>query len=368
MAKHSWGILLIVACLMAWSAQGAALGELELDGDATNDPGSPADDWDLLYGGIGHESVWTGIVPSAPTAGGIATRFVLGCRDSYDFPSLGWDSNSVPSKDDITNAYGAVYAPGDVFFGVDRYGNNGDAYVGFWFLKEAIDRNLDGTFDGTHTVGDVLVLSDVPVGGGVRPVRVYRWAGAGVLDSVHVGSGQGFATANQFDAASPWSYTPKTGTAGTFPPGSFFEGGVDLGSLGLWAGFKSLLVETRSSQSLTAELKDFVLVPIPTGPLSNVDPASAGYGLLEAGCSPNPFSSATSVSLSLPKPGPVSARIYDVQGRLTKVLLDEASGQDHYSACWNGDDLDGRTAGAGIYFLKVTAGGCVTTVKLMRLR
>jgi hypothetical protein len=59
---------------------------------------------------------------------------------------------------------------------------------------------------------------------------------------------------------SPWPFDAKAGADGSFPLGSFFEGGVNLNSLGLDIGCGgSFLAETRSSQSVDATLKDFAL-------------------------------------------------------------------------------------------------------------
>jgi hypothetical protein len=60
-------------------------------------------------------------------------------------------------------------------------------------------------------------------------------------------------------APSFWNYQAKGGTLGTFPPQTFFEGGVNLNKIfptGVPC-FSSFLAETRSSSSITATLKDF---------------------------------------------------------------------------------------------------------------
>jgi uncharacterized repeat protein (TIGR01451 family) len=65
---------------------------------------------------------------------------------------------------------------------------------------------------------------------------------------------------NQGDTPAPWPFTPKFGVPGTFPQGSFFEGGINITKLVPDAGcFTGFLAETRSSTPFDARLKDFAL-------------------------------------------------------------------------------------------------------------
>ena len=201
----------------------------------------------------------------------------------------------MPDKDEITNAYAAAYnVAGDliIYFGLDRYANNGDAQVGFWFFQNPIGLNPNGTFSGTHTAGDILVLSDFTNGGVISNIKVYKWVGSGGSDGslnlVYTGvdcvpgpSGIVCATVNQADTPAPWPYMPKSGSSGTFPSGSFYEGGINISELipeGLC--LSSFLAETRSSQSLDAQLKDFALG---TFDLCSVDVEKTGDTLSKVG-------------------------------------------------------------------------------------
>jgi uncharacterized repeat protein (TIGR01451 family) len=123
-------------------------------------------------------------------------------------------------------------------------------------------------------VGDILILSDFTQGGTVSTIKVLQWVGSGgdtndtlnllggIVDCSETASSDFVcATVNETDTLSPWPYTPKSGTDGYFPPGSFFEGGIVLNHFmpeGL-SCFSSFLAETRASQSVDATLKDFVL-------------------------------------------------------------------------------------------------------------
>src|SRR5262249_8983095 len=70
--------------------------------------------------------------------------------------------------------------------------------------------------------------------------------------------GNTFAIVNGAPISVPWSYTNKSG-ASQPAAGEFLEEGVDLTALGLGGCFSSFLAETRSSQSPTATLSDFVI-------------------------------------------------------------------------------------------------------------
>src|SRR5262249_46738299 len=56
----------------------------------------------------------------------------------------------------------------------------------------------------------------------------------------------------------PWSFIDKSRNTGP-AAGEFLEEGVNLSALGLGGCFSSFLAETRSSQSPTATLSDFVI-------------------------------------------------------------------------------------------------------------
>jgi uncharacterized repeat protein (TIGR01451 family) len=180
------------------------------------------------------------------------------------------------AKDDITHAYAAAYTdPSNghliLYAGLDRFDNSGDATAGFWFFKNNLGENAGVTingghpFTGTHTDGDILLVSDFTVGGSVSTIKIFRWTGndaTGSLVPVTASGGTTFAIVNGSPISVPWSYTNKSG-AGQPAAGEFLEEGVDLTALGLEGCFASFLAETRSSQSPTATLSDFVIGNFP---------------------------------------------------------------------------------------------------------
>lgn len=68
-----------------------------------------------------------------------------------------------------------------IYFGLDRFANNGDAFAGFWFLQDQVSLN-GSQFDGAHVAkngadpGDLLVLVEYPQGANATPtIKVYEW-------------------------------------------------------------------------------------------------------------------------------------------------------------------------------------------------
>ena len=274
----------VVLTLMAGAGPALAvddLGLFELEGNVVQDACAPPDDWQTLYNGGGSSIVFTGIVADVSVEPDFEDPiFVGGRKDIQDIPQWGWKiGGGFPDKDDITNAYGAAYLEnGDliVYFGADRFANNGDAFLGFWFFQSHVGLNRDGSFEGQHTVGDLLVLVNYPQATNASPeINVVKWDPSGadvaknlksVLSGVVCAGGGGLACAitNEMDEISPWSYTPKSGTPGIFPYESLFEGGINLTQLlGSTPCFSSFMAESRSSKRFTATLKDFVLGDFP---------------------------------------------------------------------------------------------------------
>ena len=205
-------------------------------------------------------------------------------------------TGSVPDKDEIDQAYAAKYIDsitGDVVlvFGGTRHATNGDANIGFWFFQNTIGTNPGGTFSGFHENGDLFLLSAFTGGGGNVGIRILVWVGSvpgnpGQLDTLANrqarcaalngdldASGDtlcgitsvtppGAAFVNRANTTAVWPYAPKGKSCGPncIPIGASFEGGINLSDLNLQTEcFSSFMLETRSSQSVDAVLKDFAL-------------------------------------------------------------------------------------------------------------
>jgi hypothetical protein len=83
---------------------------------------------------------------------------------------------------------------------------------------------------------------------------------------------------------------------------------------------------------------------------------------------PNPFNPTTRIAFGLSAPAHVSLRIYDVAGRLVRVLAEGARPAGNYSELWDGRDSGGRAVASGIYFYRLQAGPFSETKKMALLR
>ena len=272
----------------------------ELDGNVANAGGNSLDDWQNVFEldtvippatGTPHATGAEVFLRDLPSGnGGKETQYDAG-KDTLDLS--GWTrkevSKVVPDKDNITDAFAKQYMVDVgggvmhrvVYFGADRFANNGDAALGFWFFQKHVDLTGSNGFSPNHTArntntgqrGDILVQVDFVSGGSNSQIQIFEWVGSGgnfgPLQEIAFGTANGntvclagdaaCATTNESIVGSYWPYTPKFGTASRFPAESFFEGGIDLTALVGDICFNSFLANTRTSHSETADLKDLAL-------------------------------------------------------------------------------------------------------------
>ncbi|MGH3081455.1 MAG: hypothetical protein ACRDNH_10035 [Gaiellaceae bacterium] len=349
-------LLTVVALFMAAGAQAVHdIGVFQLDKDATTleNPAVSGEDWDLICKAHQPSSTPPGTCVFAPdydipvgdtTAS--PSSFVVdpsesaeddilkgGTKDDNDIDSWKWASaKPSPPKNDITDGYAAEYVcdnddvgtdnctgtDGDkiLYFGADRFSNNGSANIAFWFLQNDVTKagaDPDGTcgagagcpFDGLHTAGnvslggsegtgcnpnnnpdnictpgDILIISAF---GPKAAINIYEWVGDGnatnppgpggcftsdcSLEPLSVGgqacedvdNDNACATVNDVVTPSPWLLNQSNGPPNSFQPTNFFEGGLNLTQLGVDACFSTFVINTRSSAAGDAELHDLIL-------------------------------------------------------------------------------------------------------------
>jgi flagellar hook assembly protein FlgD len=85
----------------------------------------------------------------------------------------------------------------------------------------------------------------------------------------------------------------------------------------------------------------------------------AGIGQSEDSVSfsinPNPSLNNTAITYQMPDRSDISMKIYDTNGRLVKVLVDDRQEPGLYLFDWDGSDVKGRKVANGVYFCKFIA-------------
>jgi hypothetical protein len=277
-------------------AQVAPTSIFQLDGNAAQSAGYPpctygttapgaCDYWNLLNGtGVGtnpgapgHSLVRTFVSGTSSTdsfTGG-------GSKDSNLLSQWAYSATPTPNKDTLNGAYAAAYSQnGDflVTFGADRASPNGDANIGIWFFQQQVGINGSGGFTGAHMDHDIFLISAFTGGGGNSTIEALEWDHtclSGVKNptanqcadtNLRLLANVGLANVCGSSAYCAITNSSATNTSweGTLASPLFFEGGVDItyalsqANITNLPCFSSFLVETRSSQSTTAVLKDFL--------------------------------------------------------------------------------------------------------------
>jgi hypothetical protein len=83
---------------------------------------------------------------------------------------------------------------------------------------------------------------------------------------------------------------------------------------------------------------------------------------------PNPAVNSVSIRYALPVDTDVKLNVYDKTGRLVKTLVDEKEKAGIREIIWDGKDADGRKVPAGVYFMRLEAGGFKKTHKVILLQ
>jgi len=71
---------------------------------------------------------------------------------------------------------------------------------------------------------------------------------------------------------------------------------------------------------------------------------------------PNPFRSQVTLAFSLAERGPVSLRIFSVDGRLVRTLVSGSQDAGYYRPVWDGRDDQGHAMSAGVFYARLVAG------------
>jgi len=80
---------------------------------------------------------------------------------------------------------------------------------------------------------------------------------------------------------------------------------------------------------------------------------------------PNPFNPRTTIHFDVGRSGSVRLGIYDIRGRLVRDLVAGTLVAGRHEVVWDGRDRSGRSAAAGVYFVRMTGEGKSLTSKMV---
>lgn len=83
---------------------------------------------------------------------------------------------------------------------------------------------------------------------------------------------------------------------------------------------------------------------------------------------PNPFNPRTTLRFDLPTAGNACLAVYDIAGRLVKILVDGEAAAGGHEAVWDGRDASGREVGSGTYLARLEYGGKVESIRMVLIR
>lgn len=83
---------------------------------------------------------------------------------------------------------------------------------------------------------------------------------------------------------------------------------------------------------------------------------------------PNPFNATTKIEYQLSQAGPVTLKIYNLQGQLVRTLVEEDKRTGSHSVQWDGQSDAGKAVASGIYVYVLESAGCKKSEKLLLLK
>lgn len=135
-------------------------------------------------------------------------------------------------------------------------------------------------------------------------------------------------------------------------------------------GKVTLGITPVSLDSLTVTVRGMDVIPyqgkigISTSGLDEVsgDLKDLGFGVVF----PNPFDRSTVIHYTILEQSEISIEVFDIDGRLIKVLVDGKQPRGNHTVTWHGDNEAGHQIDAGMYFIRLNCNDFSETLKVFK--
>ncbi len=104
------------------------------------------------------------------------------------------------------------------------------------------------------------------------------------------------------------------------------------------------------------------------GGVSGTDPVPTAPGIFTLEQNhPNPFNPTTVIEYEIIRPGRLELAVFDISGRLVRLLFEGELPQGRYSETWDGRDRSGRAVASGMYLYRLKGWGATQKTRKMIL-
>ena len=259
-----------------------------------------------------------------------------------------------------------------------------DALHGLWGVHDELYRTNDGGISWTEVEPSGTWFTDDLA---YVPGTVSTYVSTGSHDFSGYGALHGTGTSYSLDDGNTWitldtgvehlaiamvnSYTGYTGGFNTSKSSSgiYKYNGSALG----YACGNNLTMMCHNGQKICVANSSISNHLVHGDVLGNCSVRLAGkelssseklLSITEMSVFPNPISQSTTITFSIPNESSVSVKIYDMSGRLVKILADANMQQGNHQLLWDAKDGSGMLVPSGFYLLKMNAGNYMATKKL----
>ncbi len=117
-----------------------------------------------------------------------------------------------------------------------------------------------------------------------------------------------------------------------------------------------------------SDIQKLTFVMPTTGIQGDLPSALRHMRMVTANIFPNPFNPTTAIRYTVPQANQVNISVFDMSGKLVRVVEQGNKIAGEYSVGWNGKDDNGKQVSSGTYLTTITVGNKVLSKKAMFLK